>query len=378
MQSSGTKLKILHLLLLSKVETNATYNEHCLAIADQRQISLCTYFKFSPPVPPPPQITVFAGNNSVLSFWHALKTALNAQEYDIIHAHTPHVGILFLILIFLTGKWNLLSSTVYTVHNSYPNYKLKNKILLLPIFALFSKIVCCSKASQESFPFPFNNLAGNRLTAVQNGVDIDRVKKILDQIQTDNKLERNKSAFIAISIGRLVPIKNHSVVLNALSHAIDDLENINNLFVLIGEGKLKGSLLQKIESLQLEKQVKLTGLISRDEVYQYLSKADIFVSASWGEGLPVGVLEAMACGLPVILSDIPPHREIAEKVDFIPLIQPNDVAGFAEQIKLFKNMPTSERLAIGQKCRELVEQQFSLKTMHQYYAEVYAQALKKS
>jgi glycosyltransferase involved in cell wall biosynthesis len=318
MQSSGTKLKVLHILLLSKVETNATYNEHCLAMADQRQISLCTYFKFSPVVPPPPQITVFEGNNSVWSFWQALKTALNAQEYDIIHAHTPHVGILFLILIFWTGKWNLLSSTVYTVHNSYPNYKFNNQILLLPIFALFRKLVCCSKASQESFPSPFKWLAGNRLTAVQNGVDINRVDGILKKIHTPDQLERNKPAFIAVSIGRLVPIKNHSVVLNALSHAIDGLENVDDLFVLIGEGKLKENLLKKIKKLQLEKQVKMTGLISRDEVYQYLSQADIFISASWGEGLPVGVLEAMACGVPVILSDIPPHREIAEKLILFP------------------------------------------------------------
>ena len=80
-----------------------------------------------------------------------------------------------------------------------------------------------------------------------------------------------------------------------------------------------------------------------------------------------------ACRCPVLLSDIPPHREIAEGVDFIPLIQPDDEAGFAREIRKFREMPISERTGIGQKCRKLVEERFSLPAMHSRYAEVYVQ-----
>ena len=79
----------------------------------------------------------------------------------------------------------------------------------------------------------------------------------------------------------------------------------------------------------------------------------------------------------MILSNIPPHREIADGVDFIPLIQPDDVAGFAQEIKRFRQMPSSERVEIGGKCRKLVEERFSLTTMHKRYEEVYAQVLDK-
>jgi glycosyltransferase involved in cell wall biosynthesis len=83
-------------------------------------------------------------------------------------------------------------------------------------------------------------------------------------------------------------------------------------------------------------------------------------------------MEAMACGRPVVLSDIPPHREIAEGVDFIPLIRPDDVAGFAREIKRFKEMSVPERTMIGQKCRKLIEERFSLPIMHAGYKKVYA------
>jgi glycosyltransferase involved in cell wall biosynthesis len=145
--------------------------------------------------------------------------------------------------------------------------------------------------------------------------------------------------------------------------------------VFLGEGHLRPSLTQKVESLGLQKRVQLAGMVARDKVFEYFALADLFVSASRGEGLPVAVMEAMACCRPVVLSDIPPHREIAEGVDFIPLIEPGDVAGFAREIKKFREMSVSERMMVGQKCRQLVEERFSLPAMHAGYAEVYAQMM---
>jgi glycosyltransferase involved in cell wall biosynthesis len=164
-------------------------------------------------------------------------------------------------------------------------------------------------------------------------------------------------------------MKNPFTVLAAFRQDYDQASDL----IFLGEGYLRPSLSQEIEISGLEKAVKLTGMIARDSVFEQFAAADLFVSASWGEGLPVAVLEAMACRRPVILSDIPPHREIAEEVDFIPLIKPDDVAGFAREIKKFREMSVSERTAIGQKCRKLIEERFSLPAMHAGYAEVYAQ-----
>ena len=71
-----------------------------------------------------------------------------------------------------------MGSTVYTVHNSFGNYRLRNQALLIPTFACFRRIVCCSLVARESLPAFFQRLAGERLRVVQNGVDLDRVDRM--------------------------------------------------------------------------------------------------------------------------------------------------------------------------------------------------------
>jgi glycosyltransferase involved in cell wall biosynthesis len=78
----------------------------------------------------------------------------------------------------------------------------------------------------------------------------------------------------------------------------------------------------------------------------------------------------------VVLSDIPPHREIAEGVDFVPLVKPADASGFAREIKRFREMTAEQRAETGEKCRRLIEERFGLSSMHAGYAKVYAQITK--
>jgi glycosyltransferase involved in cell wall biosynthesis len=360
MLQSNRRLGILHIILVLK-PTNGQYNEHCLPLMDKRDITICTFFRSD--IRPPEAITLFDGDSSVKGFFRALRAALAKREYDIIHVHTPHAGVLLLVGLFMFGLYKkLISSTVHTVQNSYENFKFRNRLLFLPSFVFFQRLVFCSHASYESFPGFYKWLAGGRMHVVQNGVDLNRIDRI-----TKAKPVAHNDHFTVTTVG-LIKIKNPFTVLDA-SFKYNDQDT---KLVVLGEGNLRPVLTQKIEKSALQQQVQLTGMVARDQVFEYFTLADLFVSASWGEGLPVAVMEAMACGRPVVLSDIPPHREIAEGVDFIPLIEPDDVAGFAREIKRFKEMSVSERTMIGRKCRKLIEERFSLSIMHAGYKEIYA------
>src|SRR6185503_14132189 len=349
-------------IILALKPTNGQYNEHCLPLMDERDITICTYFRSN--ITPPSQITLFDGDNTLVGFFRILRAALRKRQYDIIHVHTPHAGVLLLLTLFLTGSYKkLIPSTVHTVQNSYENFKLRNQLLFIPSFAFFRYMVFCSNASYESFPAFFKWLAGNRMRVVQNAVDLERINRLIE-----NKHVTQNDDFTIATVG-LIEIKNSLTVLDAFYQSDGHVGKL----VFLGEGTMRSILTQKIASLGLQKRVKLTGMVPRDEVFQYFALADLFVSASRGEGLPVAVMEAMACRRPVILSDIAPHREIVKDVDFIPLINPDNVVGFASAIKKYREMSISERTTLGEKCRKLIEEQFSLPVMHSGYAAIYSE-----
>ncbi len=322
MAESLRQLRILHIILAIR-PTNSQYNEHCLPLLHKRDISICTYFRSE--ITPPLEITLFEGNNTVKGFFRALRTALSKKEYDVIHVHTPHAGVLLLMGLIMFGQYRRLrSSTVHTIHNSFQNFKLRNKLLFIPSFPFFRRLVFCSHSSHESFPALFKWMGGNRIFVVQNGVDIDRI----DRIVTDGQATQTDRFNIA-TVG-LIKMKNPFTLLEAFRRSASDSSRL----VFVGEGNLRPLLEQELENSGLQRQVKTTGLIERDDVFKYFVQADLFVSTSWGEGLPVAVLEAMACRRPVLLSDIPPHREIAEGVDFIPLIKPKTVIQVGEEVSI--------------------------------------------
>jgi glycosyltransferase involved in cell wall biosynthesis len=328
-----------------------------------REIAICTYFKSE--ITPPEEIKLYDGDNSVRGFIRALKTALKENEYDVIHVHTPHAGVLLILTLLVSGlSRKMQPKSVHTIQNSWQNFKPRNQLLHLPSFYYFQHLVFCSHASYDSFPQLLKWLGRNRMHVVQNAVDLDRIDRISKQIDTPSQ----NGHFNVSTIG-LIKMKNPLTVLEAFHQSADPPSKL----VYMGEGNLRPKLSREIERFGLGDQVTLTGMIERDNIFEHFMEADLFVSASWGEGLPVAVLEAMACRCPVLLSDIPPHREVAQGADFIPLVKPDDVLGFAHEIKKFKSMSASERKAIGQECREVIERRFTLASMHEGLADIYSQ-----
>lgn len=359
-KASARALRVLHLIVRIGAP-NSQYNEHCLPVLEERDLVLCTFFKSS--IRPPSGTTLIEGDGTTRGFWRALKTALGLPPVDVIHAHSPVTGA-FLIAATLRRRASM-ANAVYTVHNSFHNYRLRNRLLMYPIFVFFKTVVLCSEAVLDSLPRSLRLLRGRRLMVVPNGVDTDRVDRSL----ADANGGRNSHEFRVVAVARLIERKNPTALLAAFARG----RVRNASLVYVGEGHLFEDLVAQAERLGLAGSVVFTGLVGREDVYARLFEADLYVSPSRGEGLPVAVLEAMACRRPVILSDIPPHREIVGDADFIPLVPPDDVDGLAREIKRFERMSPDERAQIGRRCRELVQGRFSLDAMHRSYGQIYEQ-----
>lgn len=346
---------ILHVLVTAG-PTNGQYHEHCLPLAHQRQITVCALRGAS--LTPPPEITLQAGDGTIRGALRLLRRVLERDHYEVVHAHAPASGAALLAANLSRGR--TMAHCVFTLQNSYRNYRRRNRLLLVPIFAAYPGIVLCSQAVRDSLPRMLRGLGGSKVTVIPNAVDLARIDRTLDQVHA----HPGDDNFTVVSVGRLTEIKNPFTLLAAVQLSGCRL-------VVVGDGPLRQQLKSAAARLPRPENVTFTGMLDREEVYRKIVQADLCVSTSYGEGMPVAVLEAMACGRAVVLSDIAPHREIATRGDVIPLVPPDDVSGFAKQIGRFRAMTPEERAAIGTACRRLVEDRYGIPAMHTALNEVY-------
>ena len=352
---AGRRLKVLHLILMLG-ETNGQYNEHCLPLIGERDLSISTYFV--PRLTPPPEITMFAGDGTLMGFFRSLRRALDADDYDVIHAHAPQSGVLLLLAVLARRRSRRLRrSLVYTVQDSFYDYRLRDKALMVVPLVTFHRVIFCSGSAYDSLPRPLKRLVRDRWRVVQNGADIDRV----DRAIAAAPVGREDGRFTVLSVGRLDVVKDPFAMLDAFARSVDRDDGARLIF--IGGGRLGTELEARIDRAGLRDRVTVRGLIPREEVFVACAEADVFVSTSNGEGLPVAVLEAMAAGCPVILSDIPPHRELADDAGFVPFVRPGDAEGFAREIRRYRAMSSDERREIGRRCRAHVSARFTLPIM---------------
>ncbi|MFK5882346.1 MAG: glycosyltransferase [Sulfurospirillum sp.] len=161
-----------------------------------------------------------------------------------------------------------------------------NRFLIKYLYNKSDLITANSKGNSVDLTANFNI---KKVITIYNLFDI---KKIAEQAKDD--IESKYNGFVFVTVGRLDDGKNHQLI-------IDAMQDVNAQLYIIGEGELRGKLENQIKTLNLENKVFLLG--RQKNPYKYLAKADCFVFSSNYEGFPNVLLEALACGLPVISTD---------------------------------------------------------------------------
>ena len=173
------------------------------------------------------------------------------------------------------------------------------KKLYLKIIKRMDVLVTCSKALQKVFYSDYGIIT----EAVQNGVNTDFFvpSKQYEKEKLRKKLGLPSQKTIYVVLGRISKRKNVGLIIKAFLKFNHD----NSQLLILGGGPLKS----EMETLSGgDERITFTGSVPNP--LDYLQASDILVSSSLAEGLPNTVLEAMACGLPSILSDIEPHKEL--------------------------------------------------------------------
>src|SRR5262245_20575399 len=171
-------------------------------------------------------------------------------------------------------------------------------------------------------------IEAEKIAVIRNGIDLDLFYP-RDRSQAREKLGLDSESRIILTVSALVPLK----AIDCLIDALGMIEDPQVKLYIIGEGPEKPRLQSKIASLSLQNRVFLPGGRPQTELPDWYSAADLFCLASHREGCPNVVIEAMACGAPVVAADAGGIRELIPDENYGCVIQSPSPEKFAAEIK---------------------------------------------
>lgn len=144
----------------------------------------------------------------------------------------------------------------------------------------------------------------SKLRIMRNGVDLERFQPI-EQAKARDRLGLPNDCRILLSVGNLIELKGHDIAIKALAKL-----NNNERLVLVGHGPERSALQELADKHQLSERVMFAGQVPNEELAYWYSAADALLLCSSREGWANVLLESMACGTPVIATNIPGTNEV--------------------------------------------------------------------
>jgi glycosyltransferase involved in cell wall biosynthesis len=291
------------------------------------------------------------------------------RNSDLVHVH-GHPYLSSYLAVEVAKKCS--KPVVLTQHNTFINYggfwdfaeKLNDLFIGRRVLQDSDKIVVVSKATLK---YVLSLGADPRKTEVlYNGVDIDRFKPPASKIDAKRSLGFSRESFIVLTVRRLVYKNGIDLLLESARIAVE--KNPKLIFLVVGGGPDFERISLKIREFRLENNFKLLGFVSDDLLPLYYNASDVFVLPSKsGEGMPLVLLEAMACGLPIIATNVGGVPEIVDK-NCGKIVPSDDVTALAEAVLEFSYNNGS---IITEETRRVVEQKYSWEINVKRLIEVY-------
>jgi glycosyltransferase involved in cell wall biosynthesis len=220
-----------------------------------------------------------------------------------------------------------------------------------------SDVVICNGEAVRSFVAQHFKVPIQKSVVIHNGIDLDRFQTPLVPL-TLNGFDLKPEHRLVITVARLVPEKDVDLFIEAAKLLSQEYADVR--FLIVGDGPCRSDLMRRASENGLDK--KLFFLGERDDVPQLLMNAHVFWLTSKWEGLPNVVLEAMACGKPVVARDVGACRELINHGETGFLVCGRDAKQFAYYtLDLLTNPSRARRMGLAGK--RLAEEKFSVARM---------------
>jgi glycosyltransferase involved in cell wall biosynthesis len=304
--------------------------------------------------------------------WGAVKELLKYHQFDLVHAHGTRANS-----NVLWASKSLNIPVIYTIHgwSFHPDQK-----PLVKTIRMWGEKYLTSRSSLNISVSQSNKESGKELmpsfnsTVVNNGINLQKFnpEKKFKDIRAELHLPKDK--LLVLFVARFTLHKQPLTLIKAFAEALKQNEHMHLL--MVGDGDQKEEAIQLIEKLHLKQNVTLEKF--RQDVPDVLAAADIFVLPSLWEGLPIGLLEAMAMGKAIIASNADGTKEIIEhnQNGILVPIESLQKSTTDALIQLSKNRELRDKFE--QNARTTITQRFNAETMTRTIEHIYTELVSKN
>lgn len=306
-----------------------------------------------------------------VSFLFRLWLKVKARRIDLIHSHLPDINLYSCLAGFTAGI-----PVVTTYHGSpiEPRKRINPHSLKYSLIRrLSTRIVTVSDCLKDDL-VRTARFSPRKLRTIYNGVDWRRFGLPFNSTTKRNELKIAADEKVVGMVANLRPAKGYEYFIRAGAIIAQNVPKVK--FLIIGENEdgLRERVTKEMDALGLTDKVILLGF--REDVPELLRILDVFVLSSVSEGLSIATIEAMAAGVPVVVTRSGGPQEVVVDLKTGFLVPPKDEKSLAEKaLLLLKN----GRLAasMGKEAQSQVRTKFSIGTMIRKYETVYQECLNK-
>jgi sugar transferase (PEP-CTERM/EpsH1 system associated) len=234
--------------------------------------------------------------------WHLPWAIANvARQYaiDLLHAR----GWPTLLETAIGARLARVPATIYGFHgktfDDLAGASLRRRWIQRMIIKTYDRILTLTPRMRDEVAFEFG-VSRQSIDLVPNGVDIKIFSPSEDQIKLRAAFGIPRGRFVIGNVGRLDPVKNQQTILRALKQ-LKTCE-ATPYFLLVGDGPERQRLQNEVRQLGLDRDVQFFGYT--DHIADLMNCMDIYVQSSFYEGFSNTILEAMACGVPVLATNV--------------------------------------------------------------------------
>lgn len=300
-----------------------------------------------------------------------LASGLRAFGADIVHAHQCSAWF----YSALSRLYHPAPRLVFQEHGRFhpeidrPRRRLVNRLL---VRRLTHRFVAVSEDIRSRL-VRYEGLDARQVQVIYNGVAPATALQPCDRTRRRAQLGIGSADFVVGTVGRFDPIKNLPMLLSAFAEAANEFPRITAL--LIGDGPQRPAIERQVADAGLQARVRLPG--HRDDARQLVQCLDLFVLCSFSEGTSVALLEAIAAGVPVVVTAVGGNPEIvvAETTGWV---VPSGNVGALSRVFRQAFVDPESRLAFAQAGRRRFAQRFTIDAMLDAYRTLYETLLRSA